>query len=221
VKQHKRIALAATIAFLGWTAGPHWIRYLLPASPILALALISGFRPLNRWGKTGVYLAIALGLPGNWGPWLEDLSERAPAALNSHKANALLEKTVPGWEAVDWINTHTPKEATVGLLFAWSKLYIDRPFLLGSVEDHVPTRVLIEEHGTAALQELKTQGVTYLLVRNACDECSNFLSKSYPFLSGQEFEDLFVDRETVLKEQLTRDAVKVFESAKYSVWRLL
>ena len=219
--KHRGLAIAASVAFIGWAAGPHWVRYLLPAAPILALGLASGVSSLNRWGKTGVYLVIALGLPGNWGPWLKDLSHRGPAALDSQRAESLLEESVPGWKAVEWINTHTPKDAKVGLLFSWSKLYIDRPILLGSVEDHVPSRVLFETQKKEALATLKSQGVTHLLVRGACGECSNFLSKSYPFLSSDEFEHLFLSPERAMKEQLLEDAVKVFESAKYSVWRLL
>ena len=89
------------------------------------------------------------------------------------------------------------------------------------MEDHVPTRVFLEKHGQAALEELKKTGVTHLVVAGACPGCKNFLAKSYPFLSEAEFTTQFRSPEDLLRQLLIDDATKVFESAKYSVWRLL
>jgi len=59
------------------------------------------------------------------------------------------------------------------------------------------------------------------LVGGICDGCKNFLHKSYPFLSEAQFEDQFRRTEQQLHSLLLKEATKVFESGKYSVWRLL
>jgi hypothetical protein len=201
--------------------GPHWLRYLLPAAPILALALTSGFQVLSSWARLAIYAAFLLGLPTNLGPWAQDLSIKAPAAFGYESQSSFLEEEVRGWKAVSWINEHSPKDARVALFFAWPKRYVERPILLGSVEDHVPSRVHLEREGEKALQVLKEAGVSHLLVGGVCDGCKNFLHKSYPFLSEAEFDAQFRAPERQLQGLLLKEAAKVFESGKYSVWRLL
>ena len=144
-----------------------------------------------------------------------------PASTTEAKTQAFLHDEIRGWEAVDWVNQHTPEDARVAMLFSWPKLYLERAAVLGSVEDHVPSRVFLERHGEQSLQKLKSSGVTHLVVAGACDGCKNFLAKSYPFLSSSEFEEQFREPENLLRSLLIDDAAKVFESAKYSVWRLL
>ena len=220
-KKHKAIWVCATAGLVGWAIGPHWLRYLLPAAPILALALTTGFVSLPRWARWAFYLAVLFGLPANWGPWLQDLGPKAPVAVGLQDKELLLKEQLRGYEAVHYINTYTPKNAKVALLFAWPKLHIDRSQVLGSVEDHVPSRVLLAQKGDQALQFLKQSGVSYLLVGGVCDDCSNFLKKSYPFLSEKDFQTQFRAPERLLSELLRKEATQVFESAKYSVWRIL
>ena len=89
------------------------------------------------------------------------------------------------------------------------------------MEDHIPSRVLLAQRGEQSLQFLKESGVSYLLVGGVCDDCSNFLRKSYPFLSEKEFQEQFRAPEQLLSKLLRKEATQVFESAKYSVWRIL
>jgi len=221
LKNNKALWIAAGVSFVGWALGPHWLRYLLPAAPILALALSSGFIMLSTWARWAIYAAFLLGLPANLGPWANDLSVKGPAAFGQQSREAFLQERVRGWSAVDWINQNSPEEAGVALLFAWPKAYVERPILLGSVEDHIPSRVHLDREGDQALQVLKKAGVSHVLVGGICDGCKNFLHKSYPFLSEAQFEDQFRRPEQQLHSLLLKEATKVFESGKYSVWRLL
>ena len=45
------------------------------------------------------------------------------------------------------VQSGTEPRRLVAVFFDWSLLYIQRPTLLGSVEDHVPTRYFILQHG--------------------------------------------------------------------------
>lgn len=220
-KKHREIWIAASVAFLGWALGPHWLRYLLPAAPLLALALAGGFLSLPARARWVIWAAFFIGIPANIGPWAQDLAARAPYTFGQNNIEEGLAKDVPGWKAVEWINENTPVDNPVALFFAWPKSYIERPVLLGSVEDHVPSRVHLEQNEDQALSVLKNAGVRHILAGGACDGCRNFLRKSYPFLSEQEFQTQFQAPELQLKKLLLKEATKVFESGKYSVWRLL
>ena len=221
LRQHLALGVAAVVAFVGWALGPHWIRYLLPAAPLLALFLVSGYPRLPRFARIALLFTVFLGLPQNWGPWLGDLSQRAPALTSSEARTELLRSEIRGYEAIEWINTNSPEDARVALLFSWPKFHVERPTVLGSVEDHVPTRAHLALHEDSALEVLKQAGVSHLVVAGACTGCKNFLRKSYPFLSETQFEHLYREPEQKLQSLLIEDATKVFESAKYSVWRLL
>lgn len=219
--KHRGIWIAASVAFVGWAMGPHWLRYLLPAAPLLALALSGGFLAIPRWTQWVIGVGFAMGIPSNAGPWAKQLTDAAPSAFGYTSRESRLEESIPAWKAVQWINENTASKEPVALFFAWPKAFIKRPVLLGSVEDHVPARVHLERHSTQSLAVLKKRGVKHLLVGGACDGCKNFLKKSYPFLSDQEFQDQFRTPEHQLSALLLNEAAKVFESGKYSVWRLL
>ena len=49
---HRRIVIASLVAYLGWLAGAHWMRHLLPALPLLALACGSGLHRIAGTSKS-------------------------------------------------------------------------------------------------------------------------------------------------------------------------
>ncbi len=209
------VVAAAGIAFVGWGLGPHWLRYLLPASPLLAVAAVSCLGDLGRWGRVGVWGIWGLGLPANLGPWLVDVVDRAPAAVGAEAREDLLARRIHGWEAVAWINSHTDPEERTALLFAWPTYYVERPTLLGSVEDHIPSRFLVLRHGAETLGVLREAGVRYVLANRV-----RFLDKSYPFLSPEEVEAQFRAPVAALERGLLAEGVLVFEQGRFGVWRL-
>jgi len=215
-RQKSLFLFAGVVAFAGWAVGPQWARHLLPASPVLALALAEGALALKapvRWMLVGVWL---LGLPGNWGPWFAGMSGRLPAAFDPDSRSAVLEQEVDGYSAAHWVHAYAPSDARVALLFSWPLYYVGRPAVLGSVEDHVPTRHFLESHGDRALSELAAMEVTHVMVSRV-----GFIHKSYPFLEQEEFHENYVAFEEQLEALLMAGAVKVFEDGRHSVWRLI
>ncbi len=199
------VAAVALVGCVGWAAGPHWLRYLLPTLPILAIVAGIGASALPRWGLAGLGAAWLAGLPSNLGPWLEQVPV----------GEVDLEARVPGHDAARFASEHLPEDARLAVLFAWPDYYLDRPYVLSSVEDHVPTRHLIYVHGDDTLDWLRREGVTHVLAGRV-----NFIHKSYPFLSEATFEEQFRAPEEQLAELLLEDGVLLFESGRYGVWRL-
>jgi hypothetical protein len=209
------VLLAAIVAFVAWAAGPHWLRYLLPAAPLLVVCAADGYEFLGRLGRSGAWMVWWLGLPGNLGPWLADVVERAPAAVGAEDREALLTRTMHGYGAVKWVNDHAPEGSPVALLFAWPTYHVDRPTLLGSVEDHIPSRYLVLRHGDRSLEHLRTLGVTHVLAHRV-----RFLEKSYPFMPAAEFEAAFAEPARILESELLADGVLVYEEGRFGVWRI-
>lgn len=208
------VAVTAGVGCMGWALGPHWLRYLLPTLPVLAVFIGAGTRVLPRWGVAALGLVGVLGLPANLGPWLQRLTPAIPVALGA-PAEAFLEDRVPGYTAARYCAEHLPPDARVALLFAWPGYYVDRDYVLSSVEDHVPARHLLYTHGDDTLQALRDQGVTHVLAGRV-----NFIHKSYPFLSEQAFVEQFVQPEAQLEALLLAEGRLVFQDGRHGVWSL-
>ncbi len=203
----------AALGFVGWSAGPHWLRYLLMAAPVLAMAGGVAFSRLPGWGRAAVAVVWLAGLPSNLGPWLD---KQAPSvALGQDPAEPLLEERLPGWTCAAWVNENAPEDAVVALLFAWPGAALERRWVLSSVEDHVPTRHWLHVHGQDSLRDLKAVGVTHVLAGRP-----RFLYKLFSFLSQPEFQAQFKAPEEQLSELLLAQGTLVFEDGRYGVWRL-
>lgn len=211
----RALIVAALVGFLGWAAGPHWLRYLLPAAPLIALALGAGYALLPGWGRGMVLLGWFAALPANLGPWLGEVADGAKAALGVEAREEVLARKILGWDCVDWINQYSPAEARVALMFTWQGYHIERPYVLGSVEDHVPTRYFLWTQGEHSLDTLRALGVTHILTYKV-----HFIRKSYPFLDEDTFREQFTESEELLDELLLAESVQVFGSGRCGVWRL-
>jgi hypothetical protein len=214
----RRVRLLFVVAALGlglWAVGTQWLRYLVPLLPIAALALAGGLSRLPRWAAGAVALCWLLGLPANLRPVLSVARDQAPAALGLEPPSALLERQVTAWPAIRWVNEHSPADARVALMFSWQAALMERPWVLGSVEDHVPTRHFLALHGDDALDVLRAQGVTHVLSSRI-----NFLHKAYPFLDQHSFEAWFEQPERQLEALLEDDAVLMFEQGRHAVYAL-
>ncbi len=203
----------AVLGALGWAVGPHWLRYLIMPSAILALAAGTGFARLPGWGRAIVVAVWILGLPSNLGPWLED--QRPAVALGERPADSFLEERLPGWTCAAWVNEYTPEDAVVAILFAWPGHYVQRRWVLSSVEDHVPTRHWLHVHGDEALAALRAEGVSYVLAGRP-----RFIHKLFSFLSEPDFDEQFRQPERALEELLLAEGTLMFEDGRYGVWRL-
>ena len=219
----RRVTAAAAIAWLGWMMGPHWLRYLLPGLPLLALAGGDGLaratpsRPgLARTGwLMGLIACLVAGLPANLGPLYTGAADRMPAAFGQQDRDDFYRERYAPWPAVAWANAHLPEDARVALLFDWSSYLVERPVVLGSVEDHTPVRHYLSAHGDRSLDELQAAGVTHVLVRR-----TRFLRKLYPFLSEEALQRDFDAPVDALDAILLSQATLVFEQDGSRVYRL-
>jgi hypothetical protein len=129
-----RLLGVGVVGLAAWTAGPHWIRHLLPVLPIFAVALsMAAARSLDR--PMGLLLGAALlaGLPANLGPVVTTLADRLPVATGLEAREAFLSRRVEDWAAVAWINDHLPAEARLAVFFGWSGFcFCSRSFIRGN-----------------------------------------------------------------------------------------
>lgn len=214
----RRLALAAAVSALAWAAGPHWLRYLVPALPLVALALAAGV-PQGpgpaRLARAALALCLLAGLPANLGPLLLRAADRLPAATGHEARAAFLVRHHPPAAAALWANQHLPPDAVVAQLFDWSTALIDRPVLLGSVEDHVPSRAWLLTHGQASLRDLQAAGATHLVVTR-----TRFLAKLYPFLTEDERSRELEAPVAFLDELLLAQATLIYQDGQTRIYRL-
>ena len=215
----RRIGLAATLAGLAWAAGPHWLRYLLPGLPLLALAGAAAFAddgPLSgRLPRAALLICGLAGAPANLGPVLVRAAERWLPATGQQSREDYLASKLEDWPVIAYVNAQLPADACVALLFNWDNALIERNTLLGSVEDHVPSRFFLVQHGDQALDALSAAGATHLIVSRV-----NFLPKLYPFLSESDFQKQFIEPGAALDKLLLERATLVFQQGRSRVYRL-
>lgn len=216
---HRRIGLVALCGAVLWAAGPHWIRHLLPALPVIALALgaaLADGAPFGaRLPRAAILLCGVLGLPANHGPVLVRAADRLKVASGVESREDFLARNLESWPAIAWCNATLPPDARVALLFDWDNALLERETLLGSVEDHVPTRYLLLRHGERSLEALVEAGATHVVVNRV-----NFLRKLYPFLDDATFEAEFDAPEALLDELLLRQGTLIFQHGRVRVLRL-
>ncbi|MDP2312299.1 MAG: hypothetical protein Q8P41_05295 [Pseudomonadota bacterium] len=205
----RRLAFVACLGFVGWALGAQIVRYLLPLAAVAALA--GGALP-RRWPA---WLLLAVSLPANLAPAFERTAERMAVATGNQARDAFLTDSLPAWGALRFLREHVPVDAPVAMLFAWQGYYVPQPWILGSVEDHVPTRYWVWQNGDDSLAVLRNGGVRYLLVGDV-----HFLKKSYPFLKPDVLRAQFTDPEAKLRTLLNRDATRLYAGGHWEVWRL-
>lgn len=214
-RRARAIALAGVVAFVAWFGGMQWVRHLIPAAPLFALAVgVTAARLPPRWLGAAA-IAWALTLP----PQAVDLVRRAadglPVLTGATSTADWREARVAAAAAAAWVNTNTPPDAKVALLFAGEVALVDRPTVLGSVEDHTPSRWWVWHHGDHALTALRDAGVRYVLVQR-----TSLLRQTYPFVPADVFADQLEAPPKRLRALLAAEATEVYASGRYSVWDL-
>ena len=217
----RSLVIVTVVGCVVWAAGLHWFRYLLPTLPVLALSAGVGAAWLLARPKGGMMAFGALGLvglmglPANLGPMLLDTAKAWPVASGQVPDSVFLKEHVHDWPVIEWSNEHLPPDAKVALLFSWSGYLLDRDRVLGSVEDHVPTRHWVTSHGEMSLSALRAAGVSHLLVGRAA-----FLPKSYPFLTEKQLSVEFWQPRDQLESLLLMEATLLFQHRHTRVFRL-
>lgn len=203
------LAICLSLGFVGWAAGSHWIRYLLP---LLGIAVIAAGALPPRWP---LWLLWSVSLPANLFPIWRSALEGTSVVLGQETRDAFLEKTVPAWPAIAYLRDSVPPEATVALLYAWQGYLIPQATRYGSLEDHVPTRFLLYQHPDDLLKWLHETGITYLLVGE-----HPYLRKQFAFLPESVWKRDFLQPEHALETQLLKDARRLFSQKGYGVWQI-
>ncbi len=205
----RRLALLVAVGFVGWAVSAQLLRYLLPLAGIAALllgAVRPGFAPM---------IALLVSLPANLAPAWTRAAARAAVVTGQEDADTFLTRDLPAWPAVRYVQAWVPPTDTVALLNCWPSYYIDQPYLLGSVEDHVPVRHWVFTHGTESVRALADLGVRWLVVGD-----TKYLRKSYRFLPETVWQTQLRAPQTTLETALKRDGVRVFFENHHAVWRI-
>ena len=205
----RRLGFIVLVGFVGWALGAQLLRYLLPLSAIAAL-LAAWLRP--GWVPALLFL---VSLPANLAPGWIRAAGRVAVATGNEPRETFLARELPAWSAIDFLRRHAPADASVAMLFAWHGYYVPQDVVLGSVEDHIPTRWWLWSHGDASLRDLESQGVDWLLVGD-----TQFLKKSYGFLSPEVLRAQFNEPVERLRALLLRDATRLYAQDRWEVWRL-
>lgn len=200
--------VASVAGCVGWAAGPHWLRYLIPTLPILALTAAAATAPLAHgrirsllvWG--GLTLLAPLGLKGT------------PQRI-AHHTHTLSSSTETETGAIEFCNRHLPTDATVALLFSWNSASIHRSQILGSVEDHIPTRHFLMRHAEDPIAALRTKGATHVLIRNVA-----FPRAVYDYVDDIQYITEFLEPVEQANSQLLMNADVLFSDRTHRVYRL-
>jgi hypothetical protein len=211
----RRLLLASAVAGVMWAAGPHWLRYLLPALPMIALAAAAGVGALSERGRGALLVCLLAGLPANLGPLLPRLADRLPAATGRETTAAYYDRVEDTWPAMSWASENLPEDARVALLYTWTGYLLRRDYVLGSVEDHIPVRHWLLTHGHDSLAALRQEGVTHLIVGRI-----GFLHKTYSFMPKPAFQEAFLEPLAMLEALLLEEAVLIHEARRVRIYRL-
>lgn len=206
----RRLSVLAVAGFMAWALGAQVLRYLLPTLGVGALLLGTARLPRPAWA-----LLLFASFPGNLAPAWNRAASEAAVVTGREDADAYLSRELPPWPALRYARAWIPSDDKVALLGSWSGYYVDQPWILGSVEDHVPTRYWLALHGDEALHTLYAMDVRWLVVGDLPT-----VRKSYSFLDESTFNQQFRAPAAQLDRLLLRDARRVYSANHTAIWRL-
>jgi hypothetical protein len=210
----RRVALAALVATALWAIGPQWIRYLLPALPLLAW-IGSAAAGVHRIADLAIGALLVVGAPASLAPLAKARTDELDVVLGAERRDEYLARKASDWPAIAWANDHLPPDARVALLFDWSPYLLERDSVLASVEDHTPLRYYVLTHGDRTLADLREQGVTHAIVGRV-----HFLRSSYSFVDADTFARDFEGPRATVDRLLLQEAELLFEDGGTRVYAL-
>jgi len=197
--------VASLIGLIAWSIGPQWLRYLIPSLPLLALTGAAIVVPLaHRTSlKTVLWCALLLGS-------LSGLQGSRRHFMNQN--NAPMQSTQI---LVKFCHEVLPEDARIAMLFSWASADINRAQILGSLDDHTPTRHFLLRNRGRVVEALIDAGATHAVVRKV-----NFLRGTYPFVGIHQFRREFTEPAQQLDDALLMGADLLFQSPTHRVYRL-
>lgn len=206
----RRLSVLAVAGFTAWAMGAQVLRYLLPTLGVGALLLGTARLPRPAWA-----LLLFASFPGNLAPAWNRAASEAAVVTGREDADAYLTRELPPWPALRYARAWIPSDDKVALLGSWGGYYVDQPWILGSVEDHVPTRYWLALHGEEALHALYALDVRWLVVGDLPT-----VRRAYSFLDEGTFNQQFRAPAAQLDRLLLRDARRVYSANHTAIWRL-
>ena len=198
-------AVTTAVGLIGWAMGPHWLRYLIPSLPIIALTGAAATLPLCRgtWSRgvltVGLVVGAYSGLQGH--------------ELTGADPDRLVDRS--GDSAIEFCNEALPDDARLALLFSWRSSDIGVRQILGSVEDHNPTRHFLISNKGRIIDALREAGATHALVRRV-----TFLPSHYDGLTSAQYTEEFREPVSALDDALLMGADLLFRSPSHRVYRI-
>ena len=215
-REARGLTIASMIGVCLWFAlGAQWLRHLLPLSPILCLPIALGVSQLPRHAVPVLGVTWVLLLPPQLIDTWERATEAAPVVSGTESRQEYLARRVRTWAGIEFVNRYLPEDAVVAVLFLGQTYLIERPTLVGSVEDHTPSRFLFYTHGEETLAALREAGASHVLAYRY-----HFIRRSYPFLDEGAFDRQFREPVRQMEALLLEEGTMLFEDGRIAVWDL-
>ena len=193
-----------------WAIGPQWLRHAVLLIPIWVFLL--GPHIHTKILKIALFIGLFMGVNHNWGPLLSRWNASWEVIRGVVNEESFRKENIVGYQALQWVNQKLPKDSCPALLFVWSGAILDRPYILSSVEDHIPVRSWLRKYGNDALDVLECD---HLVVGNPA-----MSRKKYLFLSDEVYQQQIIDPLELLEERLLQQGVMVYTAKGIRVYRI-
>jgi len=208
LRKKELFLLAMGCAF--WALGPQWLRHFTLLLPLMVFLIGPQLR--LRWFQGLLFLGFLYSISNNWGPLFSRWSAKWEVIRGEQNEEVFLSENIVGYDALQWVNTKIPKDSCPALLFVWGGAVLDRPYLLSSVEDHIPVRAWIKTHKERSFSVLPCD---YVVVGKAA-----MSRKRYSFLSDEQYQHQIERPLAELETLLLKKAVLVYTEKGIRVYRI-
>ena len=193
-----------------WAMGPQWLRHAMLIVPIWVFLVSPHVRGAHT--RYALVVGFLLGMSSNWGPLFSRWSDSWEVIRGDVQEEVFLHEHVVGYEALRWVDQKIPKESCPALLFVWSGAVLNRPYILSSVEDHIPVRAWLNTYGEDAFTALECD---YVVVGNPAMN-----RKKYSFLSDDMYAEQVKRPLSLLEELLLKRGTLVFTAKGTRIYRI-
>jgi hypothetical protein len=209
-KQYRLLGICI-LCCMFWAMGAHWIRHMIIFLPLCALLFQDIPQKTMKW----IWIVYVILLPWQLSSCVVDLEPKIQSVFDRSQFESLQENRVAGWKVAQWTKENTPKDARIAFLYAWTGLATDRFVVLGSVEEHIPTRNWLMTHGESSLKDLQEVGVDFIVVGPPPK-----YKAGWSFLTKKDFEVRFIQPQKILQNCLLRDTVMIYEHKGFALYRI-
>ena len=138
--------------------------------------------------------------------------EKAKVLVGEITVEAYQKENIVGYEALRWVDEKIPDSSCPALVYVWSGAILNRPYILSSVEDHIPIRSWITRHREESLNVLSCD---YLVVGSPAVH-----RKKYGFLSEDVYKEAFLEPIAYLEELLLQQGHLIYTQKGVRVYRI-